>query len=307
MKSKLLECCKRIRKRIVIGALVVSILAWDGTAYAINAIVSQDLPLLTQILATEIGSYAQLGSILTQASAMVAQVKEYTSLAKVAWGAANEIRVMGANALKQAAWAGVGTAFPEVSGMYRDIRDVRDLDYRNYQAFATLRGILWEQIYGPSVDYLHTGHDTLSALAGMDEYRVRATAKIGVDRKEASAWEEDCNKAAEASQYGPCMVASQRASIRQALLLSDIQETQVQALDVQERLLKRGERQDAETVQSYDRWMYDLANYMKSNDENNKSCKAGRCLYERFAWRTQQKVNEFRKDHPYKINFGVGR
>ena len=145
----------RTRARIIATSLVCTMLLYDSTASAINALVSHDLPILTEIAATELASYAELGAFLGEAAAITAQVKEYTTLAKTAWGAINELRHLTWDELRGAALLGVGNAFPELGQIYGDVQDIRDLNYRDEQALMTLRGMLWEGVYGPGIDYLH--------------------------------------------------------------------------------------------------------------------------------------------------------
>src|SRR5690349_861802 len=116
----------RWRKGVRLGAggIIIAVILWDGSALAINAIVSQDLPILTEMAATEAKSYFQLGGILGEATAIVKEAKEYTTIAKTAWGALNELRQMSLDDLKRAALTGLGNAFPEVAQMYGDIKDI---------------------------------------------------------------------------------------------------------------------------------------------------------------------------------------
>jgi hypothetical protein len=286
-----------LRFRRVVGAAVVAVLLWDGSALAINALVSQDLPLLAQIAATEAAAYAELGALLAQASAIVAHVKEYTTVAKTAWGALDELRHMTPDQLRDAALLGVRRAFPELGDMYGHIRDIRDLDYRDHRAVATLRGIIWDEVYGPAIDYLHAGHGTLDALAVMQEHQLRHAAKAHARRQQATRWAEDCARTA-ARGEGACQAAANRATVQHALALADIQETNLHILDAQQRVLKRAERDDADRVYAFERWLHDLEAYMLASTGDESLCPAGQCLYEQYGTRMQGRLMAFRAQHP---------
>ena len=54
--------------------------------------------------------------------------------------------------VKHSVAIGVGRAMPEFRQIYGDIEDIRDLDYRDDKALETIRGMLWEGVYGPGIE-----------------------------------------------------------------------------------------------------------------------------------------------------------
>jgi hypothetical protein len=292
------------RTRVVCVSLVVAILAWDATAYAINALVSQDLPVLIEIAATEAASHTELVAILSETAAMVKQVKEYTTIAKTAWGALEELRQMTLADLANAAKIGLGNAFPELQEIYGDIKDIRDLNYRDERALQTLRGMLWEEVYGPGIDYLHSAHSNFEAVAQMEEHRFRQAPKIAARRSEAEQWEEDCKRTSSSGE-GACQAAASRAAIQQALLLSDLHETSLKTLEAQERLIANADRRELDSLYAYDRWMFDLRNYFASAAGIEEECIAGSCLYERYGDKMYARVSQFRARHAQRYDHRI--
>jgi hypothetical protein len=281
----------------VAAAVALAVCVWDSSAFAINALVSQDLPILSQIAMTEAASYTELGAILGEMAVLVAQAKEYTSVAKTAWGALDELRHMSSRDLLDAAALGARGAFPELDGMYGDIQDMRDLNYRDYRAVATLRGMLWDEVYGPAIDYLHTGHENLEALASHADLRGRHSAKLAARRAEAEQWAEDCRRTSSAGE-GACQAAASRAEIQQALALADLHESNLHLLDTAERQLKREERREADTVYAFERWLYDLNAYMAATSGDSGTCIAGQCLYAQYGTKMEQRLRAHRASHP---------
>lgn len=293
---------RRVRIRWIALALVGGVLLWDATALAFNAVVSQDLPVLIEILSTEVAQYGELGSILAETSAMVEQVKEYTSVAKVAWGAVDELRHMTLDDLKDAALLGTNRAFPELGRMYGDIEDIRDLDYRDPAAVETFRGILWEHAYGPAVDYLHSAHENHQIVANAREHRARQSGKVMARRIEAEIWEEDCRRTADGGFEGACQAAANRAEILHAILLTDLHETALASLELQEQALMNDDRRELDQLYEYDRFLFDAANYVSASAGiEGKTCAAGRCLWERYGARVGSKIADYRARHqrPY--------
>lgn len=276
----------------VFGAVVL----YDSSAYAINAIISQDVPILSAILAEEVKTALQLGTILAQVGVMVTTVKEYTTIAKTAWAAVNELRHMSLKDLGGLALKGVKRAFPEVGDIYGDIKDIKDLNYTNFKAQQTLRGMLWEEVYGPAIDYLHTGHKNLESLSAMEEHRIRSGAKVGARRMQAEGWEEDCARTSSKGQ-GACRAASYRASIQQALLLADMNETALHSLEAQQLVIEQNDRKELDQIYTFDRWAHDLNNYFAAGS-GQRSCRAGDCLYDRYGSKMYEKIAEFRERHP---------
>lgn len=285
------------RTRLAIVFFVGSILLWDSTAYAINAIVSQDLPLLTQIAATEVSSYLELGAILTEAAAITAQVKEYTTIAKTAWGALNELRYLSLDDLRDAAMRGASNAFPELQQIYGDAHDIADLSYRNQRAVDTVRGILWEEVYGPGIDYLHAGHSNLDAMANMQDHAARHEQILAARRAETTDWEATCRRT-EGEGEGACQAAANRAAIQSALMLQDMHETSLYQLEAQRRLIANEDRKELDNLYAYDRFVYDMRNYISSETGVDAECVAGQCLYERYGDKMWKRVQEFRARHP---------
>ncbi len=292
------------RTSVVCVSVVIAILVWDATAYAINALVSQDLPVLIEIAATEAASYTELGAILAETAAVVKQVKEYTTIAKTAWGALEELRQMTHTDLTNAAKDGQGNDYPEHQEMYGDIRDIRDLNYRDDRALQTLRGMLWEEVYGPGIDYLHSAHSNFEAVAQMEEHRFRQLPKVAARRAEAEQWEEDCKRTSSSGE-GACQAAASRAAIQQALLLSDVHETSLKTLEAQERLIANADRRELDSLYAYDRWMFDLRNYFAAAAGIDEECIAGSCLYERYGDKMYARVSQFRARHPERYDYRI--
>jgi hypothetical protein len=288
---------KRPRIRAIAAGVLVGILLWDTSAWAINALVSQDLPLLVQIAATEASSYTELGAILSEAAAITAEVKEYTSIAKTAWGALNELRQMSWEDFENATKQGLNSAFPELGGMYRDVKDIRNLDYRDPRAFDTLRGILWESAYGPAIDYLHSGHEDYEAIAAMQDHRGREANKVALRRMEAQQWEEDCKRTSNDGQEGACQAAANRAAIQSSLMLQDIHESSLYSLEAQEKLIANEDRKELDEIYGHDRLIYDLRNYVLSASGVEGSCTAGNCLYETYGNAMWKHIAQYRSRH----------
>ncbi len=282
--------------------LVLILVGYDATAWAINAVVSQDLPVLVEIAATELAQKTQLAAILTQASATLAQVKEATSLAKVAWGAVNELRHMTPEQLLGAAKQGLSRAFPQIAQIYGDIQDIRDLNYRDPRALATLQGILWETIYGPAVDYLHSAHSNLEATTEMQEERTRQQVLAMTNTEALLQVDEDCDKAFEKGELGPCQAGSSRAAIKTALAVQGLQKTAALQLRASEILIQNEDRKEIDQLQGLDRFMYDTRSYLRAvvrpKGSGSYSCVAGSCLADRYSTVMWQKIMEYRARHP---------
>ncbi len=285
------------RKHITL-AVILSVLLYDSTAYAINALVSQDIPLLTDILATEIASKIELTSILAQTAAIVSQVKEYTTVAKTVWGAIDELRNMTPEQLKTLAFRGLNSAFPEARQIYRDIQNISDLDYQNAKAYATFRGILWEEVYGPVIDDMHAGHANLEVLSEAAELRLRIQGKIDARREEARAWEEDCKKSSGEGGFGACNLASQRSQIQSALSLQDMNETELHQLRVMRQQFENDQEKEAGKLYAIDRWMYDVGTFVGLEREQVPECEPGSCLFTRYGDRANARIAHYRALHP---------
>lgn len=284
--------------RFVAMALVASIVLYDGTAYAINAIVSQDLPILVQMAATEMASHTELVAILSEAAATTAQIKEYTDIAKTTWGALSELRQMSFVDLTDAVRMGVGNAFPELGTIYGDIGDIRDLDRRDPQALLSLRGMLWEEVYGPAIDYLHSGHANLEATAAMAEHRGRQARLLAVRRQEAERWEEDCKEtSARDGSEGACQAAANRAAVQNAIALQNLHETALLQLQAQERLIQNQDREELDKIYGFERILYDARNYLFYLS-GAEECVAGQCVYERYSQAMWTRIEQYRMRHP---------
>jgi len=261
---------------------------------------------LIEIAATEAAQYGELGAILAETTAMVEQVKEYTSVAKVAWGAIEELRHLTLEDLKEAALLGTDRAFPEIGRMYGDIEDIRDLDYRDPAAVQTFRGILWEHAYGPAVDYLHSAHDNHLAVANAREHRARQSGKVVARRIEAEVWEEDCRRTGAEGFEGACQAAANRAEIIHAILLADAHETALASLELQERMLMNEDRKELDRLYEYDRFLFDAGNYVRASAGlEGRTCTAGKCLFERYGEQVAHRIAEYRRRHerpyPYRL------
>ncbi len=287
---------RRVTWLVALG-LVGAIVLYDATAYAVNAIVSHDLPILMEIAATEAASYTELGAILAEAAAITAQVKEYTTVAKAAWGFMNELRHLSWDQLKDAAFVGVNNAFPELGQIYGDVQDIRDLSYSDPRAIETLRGLLWANVYGPGIDYLHSGHDNMTAMAAMDDHRGRQFGRVAVRRAQAETWEQDCERISEEEDAeGACDAAANRAAIQSALMLHDLQETALFQLDAQERVLANQDRRELDRLYEYDRLAFDMRNYLLAIS-GAEECRAGECLSQQYGHVMSREVAKYRARH----------
>jgi len=295
------------RARALAAALAGTVLLWDSTAHAINALVSQDIPWLTQIASTEMMSYGELGSILAETAAVVKQVKEYTAIAKTVYGAIDDVRHLSLGELKGYVMQGVLRAAPELGGMYQDLKDIRDLDYRNDRALATIRGALWEEVYGPAIDYLHSGHQDLDAIAVWEDERNRSAGKIEAERKQLDAWKKACEKAADAGAEGACQAAAQRAALESGFLLADLHDTNLKILESQQLAAERADRRELDEVYAFSRFLGDVQTLLASPVSKDGDCRPGSCLYDRYADKVYERIQEYRIRHPQEFRGGTVR
>jgi hypothetical protein len=279
----------RRRLRLFVFIFFGGVILWDSMAWALG----EDIPILSQILVTELGHSTTFSEMLIQAQQTVKHVKEYTTLAKTVYGGIDEIRHMTAKELRDGALLGMRNAYPGAVDMYRDIKDIRNLNYRNQQAYDTLRGMLWENVYGPAIDVIHGSHDNLDAIAKSQELQQRETALLYAEQEILNAQAEDCEKG-----NGACLAASQRAEIEQGLLLKQIAEINLSALENQRQQRISETRKEVAQVQMYQQWLFDLRNHLARTTNSESTCPAGRCLYDRYGAKLNDEITHYKNLHP---------
>lgn len=285
------------RFKLYVLAFAFSFFLAESSARAFNAIVSQDLPILTELLATEMSEYAEIATLVAQTATLVNQVKEYATLAKVVWGAIEDLKNLTWDDLKTGVLTGLGRAFPEAGGIYADIKDIADLDYENYQAQAAFRGMLWEHIYGPAVDYLDTALENLDHQADVKDYIVRSSGKADATREMAHTWTDECESGASSGQNGKCQAAAQRAEIQSALMLADLQETSLKQLETQRLVLQERDRKEADEVYQYERLEHDVGKLLRASMGLDPECGEGECLYERYSDVVYERIENYRRQN----------
>jgi hypothetical protein len=294
------------RFKLYVLAFAFSFLVYESSAHAVNAIVSQDLPILTEMLATEIEQYAEIATLVAQTATLVSQVKEYATLGKVVWGAIQDLKNLTWADLKKGVLDGLGRAYPELDGMYGDIKDIADLDYADYRARATFRGMLWEHVYGPAIDYLDTASENLDHHADVMDHMIRSAGKIDVTREMVRNWEQQCEEGMGRGENGMCQAATQRAEIQSALMLADLQETSLKLLESQDKALRAQDRKEADQVYQFERWEHDVNKLVRATVSfDDDDCEAGTCLYERYADVVYERIEDYRARH--KDDFSKGR
>jgi hypothetical protein len=167
--------------------------------------------------------------------------------------------------------------------------------------------MLWEGVYGPAIDYLHSGHENFEAVAAMEEHRGREALKVNARRTEAEQWEEDCKRTSSGDDAaeGACQAGANRAAIQSALMLQDLHETALYSLQAQERLIANQDRRELDDFYAYDRFVFDMHNYVNAMAGIEGECPAGRCLYQRYGDAMYRRVEQFRARHPQPYSHAV--
>jgi hypothetical protein len=266
--------------RTVALSAILAVLLWDGTAYALNAVVSQDLPILTQQLAVQLESKLKLAAILAETSAIVAQVKEYTTLAKTAYRGIEELQTLDIDQIRDGVMEGLASAYPEVAQMRGDLNDIRDLRYSDPHSVAVLRGILWEKIYGPGLAAIRDAAESnLESAAVIAERKTTHSAYVKARRQQWDKWQDQCER----DGAGACQRASDSATVEQTQLLGDVHETLLWSTEIQSREQLRQDRQEVARAQQVLRWMRDVEAYVAGKSGAAEQCKAGECMWERHG------------------------
>lgn len=271
---------RRIRIRIIALTVALAVLLWDASAYALNGIVSQDLPILTQMLAQQIDSHIELTAILSETAAVVAQVKEYTTIAKTVYRGVEELLTLDIEDVRAGVLQGLGDAYPEIADMREDITDIRDLRYSDPQSVEAIRGMLWQEVYGPAFDEAveRNAEHNLETAAEVEERKSTHEAYIDARRKQWDKWQDDCEKAGP----GACQRAADAATVENTQLLADIHETLLLTAEIQSREQLRKDRQEVESANAAVDWIADVEAYIASFAGGDKGCVAGQCVWERY-------------------------
>ena len=283
---------KRSRMRLVIAAVLAVVVLWDTSAYAINALVSQDIPLLTQIAAQEVANHTELVAIVSQATATVSQIKEMATFAKTVYGAFEELVTLSPKKIAGLALQRGKNAFPEIDQIYSDVKDIADLDYRDQRGYLMVRGLLWDEIYGPAFDYFHDANDKLDAMAIVAEAAPRAIGKAHVARSMGRSWADDCDRTSADGKLGPCKLAADKATILQVTQLADLTETAAQIAMLEQRQVEQNERDRVEAYYQNTRIAHDLRAFVEAS-VFRKDC-LGSCVYESYGDKLFRRINEAR-------------
>lgn len=278
---------------IVIAACLVTF-GFGAVAYA--DIIGGDIALLTEISATEAASLTEISTLVSQAAETVALAKEYTGLAKTAYRGIEELTHMTWDDLKGHVLTGLSRAFPEVGQMYADVKEIKDLRYVNPRSVETLRGILWSEVYGPAIDELHGLHANMDAVAEAKDLRGRQSGLIQGIRDELDGFAADCEKGP-----GACAVAADNAQIRAAQTLTDIHEATLKSLEMQERARETHDNEAVGRWYELERVLGDLNDHMAGAlgiDPDELGCRAGECLYRKYAGEPDRVMAEHRQRHP---------
>lgn len=255
----------------------------------------QDTPLLSQILATEISSYAELGAILAKTAKMVGQVTEHVELARAAYGAVDTVRNLSWSELEPGLKRGVGRAFPEARDIYGYARRLKELDEVRPQSIRTLRGMLWKNVYGPGIDALHDGHERLEQHARTLDVIARHEGKNEAIRKNLRQLEEACEIGGLTKKGGKCLAAAQRAEIQQSLILADIHEAQIAQLNVDRRRLQLEDQAAILRHHTAAKVRFDTAEFLRGVADR---CIPGSCLYQKYAGGAREVQTRFEGRHP---------
>lgn len=284
--------------RAIAIAVAATILLHDGRAMAINAIWSHDAPVLAELAITEWKTYLEISKMLMETRKIVAHGRELVGVTKAAWKAIDDLREMKWSDLKEAGIEGLRRSFPEVEGIYSDAKSMADWrSGPDARSIATFRGMLWQHVYGPSIDYLHDQHENSKVIAESKDQRARWRGIITTLRPDLDALLEECNKG-----EGACSAAANRAQIKQASLLTDIQEATSKNNELLERQRASADSERAGRYFQYERFLHDFEQHIAvtlgTGDDDERRCRAGRCLYERYAAVPSQVYDQFRERHP---------
>lgn len=290
MLKTLRDWCQR---HVMVTAVVGGVLLWDTSALAFNAIVSQDLPILIEMAATEMASYLQLTAVLVEASAIVAQVKEYTSVVKTAYRGLEELVTLSDEDVRAGVMQGLNNALPEVAEIRGNMRDIGDLRYSDPRAVAVIRGMLWEDVYGPSLEAIRRNTEkNLENGATIRERKVAYEALLLGRSKEWRAWDKSCRD----EGAGACQLAAAIATIEHSHLLGDIHETLLWGLELQSREQLRADRHEVQEGQELLEWMSSVEAYIATQTGARDKCTPGSCLFERYAGAPARIQAEYRRN-----------
>jgi hypothetical protein len=262
-----------------------------------EAIIGEDIPILTSIFGQQVREGLQLGGLLAQAGMIVSEVKETVNLAKAIYCAFDELRHMTWKDLGGYVMQGLDDAFPEVGQMYDDIKgtyqnikDFGDLKKVDPLSVTALRGMLWDEVYGPALDAMGIGKKSLDELAETEELLYRATAQQLYFNEQTKMLDAACQKDASA-----CEAASYKATVLQATQLAGLAELARLDLRVNRGVLERMDLEKADSIYMAQRWLWDAQNYAQwmSGIDAMGSCSRGNCIYEAFGAHLYKKISQY--------------
>lgn len=283
---------RRASMRLLAVASAVSVCFWSPSARAINALFSQDLPVLSEIAMTEAAILGEASALVAQAYQTYQTINEHVGIAKAVHQGVQELTELTWDDLKGYALEGLSNTFPEIGEMYSGIHDMADFRKVNYRSVETVRGMLWANIYGPAVEGLHQQHENMEASARSKDHRARSSALIDGIQKEIDAYQKECDKG-----EGACSAAASRAQMRTASLVADMHKTTLQQLELQEREILSKDAAKMNERYAMLRWLEDLQEHIQIvNGEGGKDC-AGHCLYDRYAGERSRVLGKWREQH----------
>ncbi len=264
------------------------ILFWKGSAFGVNAFISQDLPFLAELVANSITEVAQLTTLIENTRSMIDQGNEYVELGQAIYGGIEAFESLTWEELQGGIEKGLinsraGVLYLSADKAYQRAQSFEDLDSLNPRSVATARGMLWEYAYGPAIEYMPMAKDNLEASSQLVDYTARKSELER--RRRAELWALLKNCVGTGKGEGACLAAANRAELQSALLLSDLHSTSLLSLDLQRRSLNQKDRESLGKISEFERFTRDFDEQLAASFglPKGERCAPGRCLYQRYS------------------------